>query len=1239
MPPESPDRPLTGTDTLVLPPALGEATLVLPPEGEETPGVSGLATLVLPSAPVPSPPPPRAGGSATLILESPDTAVPKTPETPDLIDPFSPMGSGRKSNTLPDRIGRFLIEDELGEGAFGVVYKATDPVLDRTVALKVAKPDMVNTPDKVARFLREAKTAANLRHPNIVPVFDSGQDDGRYFIASAFISGQTLRAAQEAANGPLDFRRAAEILRKVADAVAYAHARGVIHRDIKPENVMLDAGGEPLVMDFGIAAREGDAKLTSDGSGIGTPAYMAPEQSLGKGVAASDQYSLGCTLYHLLTGHTVFDGGAMQQVFLHQTEKPKPPRAVNPAISKDLNRIVLKCLEKAPRDRYPSCGELAEDLRRWLAGETVVARPPGSIERLAKWGRRNPLVAASLMLTFVVLTAATFVLIHQRDVALAAEQTAKRRLDSLQRLDDELKSLENRMAEADQFNRKVMDELYVVRSKLGDAYPSPEEVEQWRQERVVGRPSDAAPFSSNLHPWAVAALVDDARKKLTAGDPEKAKKKLFTVPVSARNPLWHSIARECDASLFTMYGHAGIVFAIAATPDGSRIVTGSQDRTARVWDARTGLPKADLIGHADSVMTLAVSPDSTRVLTGSADKTARLWDIRSGRTQRELKGHTATVTGVAFLPGSKQAVTCSDDKTVRIWDLVTGLELRKLEGHTEPVKAIAVTPDGEYLLTASADQTVRVWPLLKKDVAVREILGHKAPVTSVAVTPDGLHLVTGSEDKTVRLWNFTTGELIREFPGHTEDIRSVAVSPDGTTVATAATNRVIRLYERDTGKLLGTRVGHTDYVAGVCFLADGFRFGSAGFDRTARVWDIRPRFDPTPSRVMASLTRMLFHLSGMPIQPKIRWQLTDLWSVTDPAPIEIAGHGDVINVFAMTPDGRFAVTGSKDKTARVWDATTGRLLTDLKGHKDEITAVAITPDGLNVVTGSKDKSGRLWNARTGETKMIFPGVGDHFLHQVSRIAITPDVQTLVTQTDSGCVRVWNISTGKARLELNVQHVVSMALTPDGSRLALGCADFSPDDGPERFAHIYETEKGTCLFTLKAHRNRVNAIAITPDGRRIVTGSWDRTAKVWDGRTGNLLHTYPHDDQITDVAITPDGERVTTIQRSALLTTWRGSGREPVAEGDRRWLPVVTIGKVTLYPVGPNRLELTARLLASAPSPADHRAEIVRLTAAGNKYAVRVQESLEQRALGQQAIADGDYVGGFWKLVNAELLRP
>lgn len=325
------------------------------------------------------------------------------------------------------RLGRFEVHGRVGGGGFGIVYRAFDPQLEREVALKVPRPGTLDSPDSVGRFLREAKAAAQLRHPHIVPIYDAGCEDGDlHYIASAFVHGQTLSAAVSA--GPLLPGLAAQIVRDLSEALDYAHEQGVVHRDVKPSNVLLDEHDRPHLMDFGLARVDvGAEKLTRDGTVMGTPAYMSPEQANGKNDEvgpASDQYSLGALFYELLTGRAPFSGPPHLVLLQVVTQPPKSPRSINPEIPRDLETVCLKAMSREIGGRYASCADLTEDLNRWLRNEPVSARPAGLAERAMRWARRNPaiagLTAATFLLLLVVATVSTLAALRLR--ALAASE-------------------------------------------------------------------------------------------------------------------------------------------------------------------------------------------------------------------------------------------------------------------------------------------------------------------------------------------------------------------------------------------------------------------------------------------------------------------------------------------------------------------------------------------------------------------------------------------------------------------------------------------------------------------------------------------------------------------------------------------------------------------------------------------------------------------------------------------------
>ncbi len=465
---------------------------------------------------------------ASTILEYPK-AEPFTPPPSDFAlaeEDGTPVDGGdlhvpvkRLGRDIPEHIGRFQIRAWVGGGAFGDVYRAFDPVLEREVALKV-----LHQPKRVEQFLREDKAAARLRHPNIVPVFDSGQDGELYYIATAYIEGRTL--ANVLADKPPDFRRTADLVRALAEALAYAHDQAILHRDVKPANIMVDEQGQPLLVDFGLAARleqplsgeraasvpavsmddqaaefllagepgaaaagfaspggeelppgkkppapdaqhppknappkdfginlrpddkelglgktgepSADPKRTPKKTIVGTPGYMAPEQADGQAKAASDQYSLGMVLYELLCGQTAFSGPPRVLLFHAKHTPPPSPRQVNPQVPEDLAAICLKTLAKKPEERYASCQELADDLRRWLEGEAPRARPWPLGERLRHWCRRNPALAVTgglAALALFIVAILGFALARQRAGLLKQEMVHS---SDLKKLNQEL---------------------------------------------------------------------------------------------------------------------------------------------------------------------------------------------------------------------------------------------------------------------------------------------------------------------------------------------------------------------------------------------------------------------------------------------------------------------------------------------------------------------------------------------------------------------------------------------------------------------------------------------------------------------------------------------------------------------------------------------------------------------------------------------------------------------------------
>jgi WD40 repeat protein len=660
----------------------------------------------------------------------------------------------------------------------------------------------------------------------------------------------------------------------------------------------------------------------------------------------------------------------------------------------------------------------------------------------------------------------------------------------------------------------------VVMAALGGAL--------WQSYQASKR--EAAVFASSSASVSVQGFCDRALRMAVAGlPPSQGGSPLTFRSFELEDGLSrYASAKECPFRL-ALSGHTKPVWSAVFSPDGSRVVTASDDNTARLWDVTTGAALATLSGHTEAVRSAAFSRDGSRIVTASFDHTARLWDAKTGAALATLLGHTDLVLSAVFSPDGGRVVTASADKTARLWDATTGAALATLSGHTDRVTSAVFSPDGSRVVTAAWDETTRLWDATT-GAALATLSGHTHFVTSAVFSPDGSRVVTASFDNTARLWDAKTGAALATLSGHTNPVNSALFSPDGSRVVTASSDSTARLWDATTGAALATLSGHTNGVVSAAFSPDGSRVVTASLDHAARLWDAKTGVAlVTLSGHTNGVVSAAFSPDGSRVVTASEDNTARLWEATTGAALAtLAGHTNPVNSAVFSPDGGRVVTGSDDHTARLWDATTGVALATLAGHTDWVNSAVFSPDGSRVVTASDDNTARLWDAKTGATLATLSG---HTNRVVSAV-FSLDGSRVVTASSDGTARLWDATTGAglATLSGHTDRLNDAVFSPDGSRVVTASADNT--------ARLWDATTGAALATLSGHTNWVSSAVFSPDGSRVVTASFDNTARLWDATTGAVLATLTgHTNAVKSAVFSPDGSRVVTASADNTARLW------------------------------------------------------------------------------------------------------
>ena len=638
----------------------------------------------------------------------------------------------------------------------------------------------------------------------------------------------------------------------------------------------------------------------------------------------------------------------------------------------------------------------------------------------------------------------------------------------------------------------------------------------------------------------------------------------------------------------TLRGHAGQVSSCVLMPDGQHVLSGSHDHRAKIWDI-AGYEESRVFqgqvieGHRDAILGAAFSPDGRQILTASRDRTARSWDVATGKETRTYReGHEYVATRAMYFPDGKRIATAGVDSTVRIWDMATGTEAQTLVGTgSRASAAVAISHDGEQVFTGSDDKTVKVWEA-KSGKLLRKIEGHQDSVTAVAVSPDDSLLASGDSGGHLRIWDRASGRLRWDRRAHTRNFKALLFHPDGKRLFSASDDNTIIPWDVATGNEDSSmRLKHPDVVSSMDISPDGKRLFSTCADGAARLWDLATgkesrkfavqgvaisgaAFAPDGRRVVVTGEDNTVHMwdvetgeeigssgQGGPVvglaqsgdqawlavfSPDSKQLLivggdeARVWDLKGNHEVMRFGpHGSVASA-QFSPDGKHVVTGSWDRTARIWNAQTGRGELRLEGgHTSYVNAAVYSPDGARVATASEDNTACVWNAQTGKVLVMLKG------HEgsVRSVVFSPDGTQVLTASNDKTARLWNAKTGE---QIQVFK---------GHDQAVRCATFSAEGrwvvtaSEDTTAQIWDVATGEKVgIRLQGHTGTVTWAAFSPGGHRVITGSTDTTAKLWDAHTGReILPLKAHTEEVTCVAFSPDGRQVLTAGRDGKAIIW------------------------------------------------------------------------------------------------------
>ena len=1054
----------------------------------------------------------------------------------------SVLGLSPRAGDSIQYFGDYELIQEIARGGMGVVFAARQTSLNRIVAVKRMLQATLATPEQVRRFRAEAEAAASLRHPNIVGIYEIGEHKGQHYFSMEYIEGGNL--AELVRDGPLAPRRAAEFLKTIAAALAYAHERGILHRDLKPSNVLVDEHDQPHVTDFGLAKiLTGDNDLTLSGQVLGTPSYMSPEQGAGRSAElgpATDIYSLGAVLYHLLTGRPPFAAETPAETLRQAKEvEPVAPRALNASVPRDLETICLKCLAKEPARRYPTAQELAADLDRFLRGEPIHARPVTRVERAWRWCRREPALAGAIgavALLLIALAIGSSVAALRINAARGNETRERQRAERLAKEEKVQKErAEQYAAAAGREGQRAVDALHAI-----------------EMDRIE------TAFTKKANADALAYLAAMLRANPT--------NRVLTERMLSALSL-----HEWPLLEHRGYSETGYVTEVAFSPDGTSLATGTDQGMVRVWNVATGEPVTPALSFTGSVKRIRFGADGS-YFAAIAGTSVRTWNTISGAPLSPMLMSSDNLGGFA-ISQKGNLLALSSSNLVSVVDAKSGRTIHRLE-HDGNVQLTAFGR-GDRLATFQ-NNLVRIW---RTDSGLLEIgpirvsgriqtgmfsgdgsclavpdgnavaiidskTGNRLAKTAVqpegiqyiGFSPRALRFVTATPQGLVQLWNATNGQPIGLPMVHNGPVWSARFSLNGQRGITFSDDQSIRIWDGNTGELASEPIQHQPKLVDVAIGPDGRRvLAVQNRDDAVSLWRL-PRRKPILS-VSSQGSRPKYVEFTRDVRTMLIVDGSGLrWTTSFPGLNRLRQRNGDLRAAHFTPDGQRIVAAV---LSEIWvrDTTTGEATTNWLAHSAPIADLQLSRDGRLIITASAETSVRVWDLNTGALLAELPSKGS-----VLTASLSPDSSRALTLTADGNLRLWRMPSaerlGETIKTARGNSVASWA--SDGRRiLATTTSDA---------AMIWDSETGERLTAPMAHQGAIRSAEFSSDQQFVVTASDDHTARIWNAATGQPVgYPFRHGEALNSAILSPDATRLITASDDGTARIWDVPTGWPVSE--------------------------------------------------------------------------------------------